>query len=81
MKICLECGGKFHPHRERMFEHEQVTCGQAECQRARKTRLQRDRREQKREAARILRRNLRQRRSTLPQDLQETKQCGSTVPQ
>lgn len=51
---CSECGREFYPWRERMFEHKQATCGNPDCQRDRKTRLQRERR-------------MKQRRSSLPQ--------------
>lgn len=51
---CSECGRGFMPHRDKPYGKDAETCGDPECQRARKTRLQRDRR-------------LKQRRSTLPQ--------------
>jgi hypothetical protein len=45
MMTCTECGKHFPPHRERIFDHKAVTCAKPECQRKRKTRLQRERRE------------------------------------
>jgi hypothetical protein len=72
--ICSECGKQFNPHRDRIFDKEASTCGKPECQRKRKTRLQRERREMKqRPAGDCLAKQrgytlpLKQRRPTLPQ--------------
>lgn len=76
---CSECGKEFYPHRERIFEHDAVTCAKPECQRKRKTRLQRERREvvrQKRDAA--LRSNVLEVVASLPSS--RVKQRGSTLP-
>jgi hypothetical protein len=62
MKTCTECGRNFHPWRDRMFGHEQTTCGEPDCQRARKSRLQRERRLRVADFDR-----LRQSRPTVPQ--------------
>jgi hypothetical protein len=70
---CSECGKDFHPWRERMFEHYQTTCGNPDCQRARKTRLQRERRMKQRPAGDCL---TKQRGSTVPQ----MKQRRPTLP-
>lgn len=44
--FCSECKKQFRPHREMaIFDKNPATCGSAECQRKRKTRLQRERRE------------------------------------
>ena len=50
---CSECGKTVYPHRELIYDKRPETCGADDCQRARKTRLQRERR-------------MKQRRSTLP---------------
>ena len=42
MPTCSECGKPFYPWRRRMFENEQTTCAKPECQRKRKTRLQKN---------------------------------------
>lgn len=83
MATCSECNEKFRPYRRRMFEGEQLTCAKPECQRKRKTRLQRERREKQHPVGTQGRRGsnlpprrikgagwgnaLKQRRSTLPQ--------------
>lgn len=78
MACCTECGKKFHPHRQRIFEHDAVTCAAAECQRKRKTRLQRERRDRARTAENLDHiRWLRQSRPTLPQNAGELKQRGA----
>jgi hypothetical protein len=41
---CTECGKEFNPWRERPYGLNAVTCGSDECQRKRKTRLQKERR-------------------------------------
>lgn len=70
---CSECGKHFHPWRARMFENYQTTCANPDCQRARKTRLQRERRAKQRPAGDCL---TKQRGSTVPQ----TKQRRPTLP-
>jgi hypothetical protein len=45
LPICSECGKEFYPYRRRIFGRDQVTCASAECQRKRKSRRQRERRE------------------------------------
>ena len=63
---CSECDKRFYPHRERIFEHEAVTCGSPECQRKRKTRLQRERRLKQRKPISADIASVKQRRSSLP---------------
>lgn len=84
---CSECGKKFHPWRECMFENYQTTCGSADCQRARKTRMQQERRAKQRPAGDSV---MTQRGSTLPQNappkqrrptLLQVRQGRSTLPQ
>ena len=78
---CSECGKEFHPHRVRIFDHDAATCAKPECQRKRKTRLQRERRDLKRSAAnRAHIESLRQSRPTLPQITGKVKLRGSTLP-
>lgn len=47
---CEECGKEFIPWRDRIFDRENHTCGSDDCQRKRKTRLQKKRRAEKRAA-------------------------------
>jgi len=74
---CTECGKEFNPWRERPFGLDAATCGSAECQRKRKTRLQKERR------AAALERHLASLRSnyhvaSFPSS--RAKQRGSTLP-
>ncbi len=76
---CTECGKEFNPWRERPFGLDAATCGSAECQRKRKTRLQRERRA---EARKLHDASL---RSNYLQDVasfrsSRAKQRGSTLP-
>jgi hypothetical protein len=48
--ICEVCGKETWPYREEIFDKKPRTCGAAECQRKLKTKLQRERREQSRQA-------------------------------
>jgi hypothetical protein len=60
---CTECGKEFSPWRERPYGLDAVTCGSVDCQRKRKTRLQRERRLKQHPAGSGL---TKQRGSTLP---------------
>lgn len=45
LPICSECGKEFYPYRRQIFGREQSTCASRECQRKRKSRRQRERRD------------------------------------
>lgn len=78
---CTECGKEFYPHRERIFDKESQTCGSPECQRKRKTRLQRERRDRLRTKENFDHIEwLRQSRSSLPQIAGKVKQRPAGVP-
>lgn len=49
--VCTECGDEISPYRNVIFDKKPETCAKPECQRARKSRLQRERRDQGRKAA------------------------------
>jgi hypothetical protein len=46
-QVCSECTRRFIAYRDRIFDKQPAVCS-AECQKARKTRLQRERRHAKR---------------------------------
>ena len=48
LPICSECGKEFYPYRRRMYKIEQFTCASRDCQRKRKSRLQKQRRTKQR---------------------------------